>query len=316
MAKASRGAIDNVTHSLLGFALAQSGLRRATRLGTATLVLGANLPDADGFAYFFGSREAALHFRRGWTHGILAMVVLPLLLAGVMIGWDRWRGRRDGPPVNPRGLLLLAAIGVWSHPLLDLLNVYGVRLLMPFSEHWFKADALFIVDPWVWLVLGGGLLVGRLGRSERPSRLALGTVAGYAIAMTGLSVLGRRVVARRTGVEARTMAAPVFGNPFRREILRDLGREYESGELVFGFPSEYAPNARVETGADLPGVAEAQETSKGQWFLRWARFPVFESHPTDGTVEVSIRDLRFGRIRGQSWAGITVRVPRPAEESR
>jgi len=314
VAKAEAGAIDNVTHSLVGFALAQAGLRRTTRLGTVVLVIGANLPDVDGFAYFFGSREAALHFRRGWTHGVLAMMVLPVLLVGLVAGWARWQQRdRTEAPVNPRALLLLAVIGVWSHPLLDLLNVYGVRLLMPFSEHWFKADALFILDPWMWVVLGAGLLVGRIRRTERASRAALATFAGYAVTMIILGAVGRREVAASTGVSARTMAAPVFGTPLRREVLRDLGREYEAGELVLGFPARYRPVGRIPVGRDLPGVDQARETPTAKWFLRWARFPVFESRVVGGATEVSIQDLRFGRIGGRSWAGVTVQVPRAVE---
>lgn len=279
-------------------------------------MLGSNLPDIDGFAYLFGSREAALHFRRGWTHGILAMVVLPVLLAGAMVLLGRWRSTEQRPQVEWRGVLLLAALGTWSHPLLDLLNVYGVRLLMPFSDHWYKADALFIVDPWLWLVLAGGLLAGRLRRSERPSRSALAMFAGYALAMTLIGGISRHLVAEKTGVSARTMAAPVFGNPFRREILRDLGGEYQAGELVLGFPSTYSGRGSVKTGQDLPGVAEAQRTPKAQWFLRWARFPVFESRPASGGLEISIQDLRFGTIGGRSWAGITVQVRSPTDERR
>jgi len=39
------------------------------------------------------------------------------------------------------------------------MNTYGVRLLMPFDGRWFYGDALFIVDPWIWLALGGALLL-------------------------------------------------------------------------------------------------------------------------------------------------------------
>lgn len=86
--------MDNITHTLVGFALAESGLRRTTRLGTATLVLAANLPDLDGLSYLFGSATDGLSFRRGWTHGVLAMVLLPLLLTAAMLGWSRLGPRR------------------------------------------------------------------------------------------------------------------------------------------------------------------------------------------------------------------------------
>src|SRR5262245_9062523 len=135
--------MDNLTHTLAGLALADSGLKRTTRLGTLTLLVAANLPDIDGLSYVFGSGTDGLAFRRGWTHGILAMVVLPLVLTGIILLCARRR-----PGVDGGWLLLWAAIGVWSHPLLDLLNAYGVRLLMPFAARWFYGDALFIIDPW------------------------------------------------------------------------------------------------------------------------------------------------------------------------
>lgn len=288
--------------------MAQSGLKRATRYGTSALLIGTNLPDVDGFSYFFSSTGGALAFRRGWTHGILAMAVWPLVLTGIL--WGLSRRSRTAAPVRPRALLLLAAIGVWSHPLLDLLNVYGIRLLMPFSERWFKADALFIMDPWVWGLFSGALVLGAIRNRARPSRYALGTFAGYAVVMTILGSAGRTVVARQTGVAARTMAAPVFGNPFRRMVLRDLGHAYESGELSFGWTSTYRPSGRIPNGRDRPGVAEALEASKTRWFLRWARFPVFESEPLGSAWRVRIDDIRFGRIRGVTWASVTVDVPR------
>ncbi|MEM1183312.1 MAG: metal-dependent hydrolase, partial [Acidobacteriota bacterium] len=150
--------MDPLTHTFFGGALAESGLKRRSALATATLMIGANLPDVDVVAYAWGS-DAALGFRRGWTHGVLAMAVLPLVLTGLMVGVDRWRRRRDpgapGVGADPKQLLVLSALAVWSHPPLDWLNTYGVRVLMPFRGDWFYGDALFIIDPWVWLMLGG-----------------------------------------------------------------------------------------------------------------------------------------------------------------
>src|SRR5438876_1021370 len=136
---------------------------RPNTLAAAALVVGANLPDIDALVYFVGRGGAsALAFRRGWTHGVLAMAVLPAALTAGLQGWNRLvRGPETNhspePVLRPAQLLLLAALGVWSHPLLDLLNTYGVRLLMPFSGRWFYGDALFIVDPWVWLALAAGI---------------------------------------------------------------------------------------------------------------------------------------------------------------
>src|SRR5690606_20069063 len=80
--------------------------------------------------------------------------------------WHRWRGQQatDAPPLNMGMILLLSFIAVWSHPLLDWLNTYGVRLLMPFDGRWFYGDTLFIVDPWLWLLAAAGVVLARSNR--------------------------------------------------------------------------------------------------------------------------------------------------------
>jgi len=107
-------------------------------------LIGANLPDIDVLAYLDGP-GADLAFRRGWTHGIPAIIVLPFLLTGAVVLFDRMvrrLGRATLPStVIPRQVLLLAGVSVLTHPILDSLNTYGVRWLMPFSPRWFYAPS-------------------------------------------------------------------------------------------------------------------------------------------------------------------------------
>jgi len=154
--------MDPIAHTLVGAVLAETGLKRVSRYATATLLIGVNLPDIDGIAKFWGP-DASLYFRRGWSHGILALVVMPILLAGLIWLWNRWRSRAadDRIAFRPGWIVLLAFLAVCTHPLLDWMNTYGVRLLMPFDERWFYGDSLFIIDPWIWLVLAAGVLLAR-----------------------------------------------------------------------------------------------------------------------------------------------------------
>jgi inner membrane protein len=212
--------MDPLAHTLVGAALAECGLRKRSPLATATLILGANAPDIDIVAAFGGS-DASLHFRRGHTHGVLAMVVLPLLLTAVMLGWDRWVRRRrhpDGAPANPRALLLLAALSCWSHPALDWLNTYGVRLLMPFDATWFYGDSLFIVDPWLWLLAATPVVLARSrGRLSLAAWVVLGSATTALVTLTGRVPLTAKLV-WCAGVLAIVIARVSFSRARTRRV--------------------------------------------------------------------------------------------------
>jgi inner membrane protein len=107
--------------------------------------------------------DTSLYFRRGWTHGILALILLPLLLAGGIWLFHRWRGccGGGGAPFHIGKTVGLSYLAVLSHPMLDWLNTYGVRLLMPFDGRWFYGDTLFVVDPWFWLLMAAGVVLAR-----------------------------------------------------------------------------------------------------------------------------------------------------------
>ncbi|HSR42077.1 MAG TPA: metal-dependent hydrolase, partial [Longimicrobiales bacterium] len=125
--------MDNLTHGLVGAALARTGLDRLTPLATTTLVVAANAPDVDLLSFAEGE-YAALAFRRGLTHGLPAMAVLPFAVTGAILGWDRLVRRRrtpDAEPVRPRAILLLSVIGLLTHPALDWMNTYGMRWWLP-----------------------------------------------------------------------------------------------------------------------------------------------------------------------------------------
>ncbi len=155
--------MDPITHTFLGAALAQTPLRQRTAYASAALIIGANLPDMDGLAMLADS-DTALLLRRGWTHGIPAILILPIVLTGVLIVWGRLTrhtSRLESPPVRIQSLLGLSYLAVATHPTLDWLNNYGMRWLMPFDGGWFYGDAVFIVDPWMWLLLGGTVFLSR-----------------------------------------------------------------------------------------------------------------------------------------------------------
>jgi inner membrane protein len=122
-------------------------------------VLAANAPDIDVFSYVRGE-YFALSFRRGITHGWPALLILSFVVTALMLVYDRAiRRRRDteAEPARAGSLLALSMMGVLTHPALDWMNTYGMRWGLPFGDAWTYGDALFIIDPWIWLVLGGAV---------------------------------------------------------------------------------------------------------------------------------------------------------------
>lgn len=304
--------MDPVTHTLLGAGLAQSGLKHRTPLATATLLIGANLPDVDVLSYLWG-QETALAFRRGLTHGVLALIVLPVLLTGAIVIWDRVvrRRRGTGDPALPSQVLKLAVIAVATHPLLDQLNVYGMRWLMPVFDGWLYGDTLFIVDPWVWGMLGLGIWLGR--RKPIWSRRALAVAGLYTGSMAASVLLARGAVsdlARQQGLApSRLVVAPAAVTPFTRRVVVQSGNRYQTGTF------DWLPRPRLrltelphDIGPRHPAARRAAETPRVASFLVWSRYPYFMVQETGTSYSVRVGDARYGGDPERSWAATRVRV--------
>ena len=159
--------MDNLTHSLVGLTAAKAGFEKLSLGATTLCVLAANAPDSDIVVLAFGDRWTFLHHHRGITHAIVGVItlaiILPLIFYAVDRLWSRYKDR--SPKTKLKGLLLASFIASATHPLLDWTNNYGIRWFLPWSQKWSYGDLVFIVDPYIWLVLGGAafLLTARSG---------------------------------------------------------------------------------------------------------------------------------------------------------
>ena len=310
--------MDNLAHTLVGAALGESGLKRRTALAMPTLIIGANLPDVDVVALLFGD---GLGFRRGWTHGVLAIAVLPLLLTAAMTAWDRWvrrRRRPSGPAASPRQLLLLSFLAVLTHPFLDWLNTYGMRWLMPFDGTWFYGDALFIVDPWLWLVLLGGIIWARDLAAPRAGKLAV-TLAGFYIALNLVGTgAGTAMIREAMGDEGiridDVMVGPVPAIPFHRDVVMRRGENYLTGRLQWlPRPQLRVDGEVVRSNISDPAAQLAASYPEARAFLDWARFPVFKIDRLGRGYRVLIDDLRYSNGVDPSWAAVEIILRTPTQ---
>ena len=309
--------MDNLTHSLVGALIGQAGLKRKTGLAMPALIIGANLPDVDAACFFWLEGTEHLGFRRGITHGPPALVLLPLLLAGLLYGFDRWqasRGKRpeDRLPVSFTWLFLLSFIGCLTHPALDWMNIYGIRLLEPFSSRWFYGDVLFIIDVWLWALLGFATWFSlqrekRGGEWKRPARAALAASLAYIGLNSAITYWSERteMLSREPYPTTAIASPPPLAFWVRERIIRtEDGRWYSDSWEGKAFGYGYHDPMRARCA--WPDVETLRRTNSGlDAFMVWSRAP-FAVRADDGSV--LIKDARFA-MEGPGGDNFTVPLP-------
>ncbi len=266
------------------------------------------------------------------------MVILPLLLWAAMLWFDRWqtkRGKRPDKrlPLHKGWLLALAYIGCLSHPLFDWFNSYGIRLLEPFSSEWFYGDTLFIIDPWIWIVLIVSVWISlrreRRGQMNwtRPAWVGFTAICAYIFvngAITGqaeqlvLQHLRQRHDATVSMPDPVVVANPVPFMFWRREILwrdadREMARAFGQGtySAIDGLEMD---KGEQPTLLGDPRYIKAIKSQKFAPELRfWSRMPKVEFFPRDGHIFMIFSDQRFSEPLVRSRFAETIMV-RPNDE--
>jgi inner membrane protein len=326
-----------LTHFLFGGVMARAGLNRTSALATATLVLAAEAADLDVVTEL-GGHASAFEHHRGITHtfvgvpGVAAVVVLVLYLW--YRGWGRRRWQPGRPPPRWGVLFALACLAGLSHILLDFTNNYGVRPFEPFSCRWYAWDIVFIVEPVLWIILLGGLLLPSLfgpARGEAASQLQGGRPRGRASALAALLLVcafwgfrdhqhRRALAALEAGAyggekPVRVSAYPYYVNPFRWHGVVETRDFYDSKTVNSRLAQVGAGDGawlRPKPEQTAPVLA-AERSQVGRAYLSWAQYPIIETgrmgQPAPGYL-VRFYDVRFlyPEFRGRRTLGAWVQL--------
>ena len=268
--------MDGLTHSLLGLNSAKAGLERLSPYTTAACILSANAPDIDVVSVFFGGRWTLLQHHRGITHSIVGTLTLGFLIPSILYGLDRaiakWRQRP--PRIQYRGLMLASLIAAVTHPLMDWTNNYGVRPLLPWDGRWFYGDLVFIVDPYLLLILGGAAF---LLASNRRWKIVAWSLLAVVITIIVLRVSPQRSAGGGGLAVARTIwIAGVLGLVLARSVglQKRLGRSIAFGALAFVIlywgALDLAHHAAYRNASV---VANGIASQRGERFIRVAAMP-------------------------------------------
>ena len=299
--------MDPLTHTATGLFLSRAGLNRWTPQAAPILMLAANAPDIDIVTTFGGSLNY-LHYHRHLTHALVAMpimAILPVLLVRIV----------SRQPVRWVGAFLASWIAVASHLLLDLTNVYGIRLYLPFSSEWLRLDINGIVDLGIWAVFLLGVIgpfFSRLVGAEissgkaRPLHYGRG-FAWFALVVVaiydgGRSVLHARAVAALESrlyqgeSPARVVAVPGL-NPLRWRGIVETAGFYNIADLDLTGDVDPTRGSVFFKPAPDPAIDAARRTDTFQKFLEFSQFPLWRVTPAprlENGKRVEVFDMRFG----------------------
>ena len=103
--------------------------------------LAQSVPDIDFIAGFFlhGAENVVAH--RGFTHSILFGIISTIFLTWLV------KSVIHKTPLPLKNVLLLFAVNIFVHLFIDTFNAYGAGLFMPFWDHRFTFNVLYVADP-------------------------------------------------------------------------------------------------------------------------------------------------------------------------
>ncbi len=275
------------------------------------MVLAANAPDFDIVSWFGGS-TTYLHWHRNITHSLIAVPVMALLAVAIVRVAGRTRVRwLHG--------WLIALVAVLSHLILDLTNIYGVRLLLPFSGHWYHWDITPVIDFAIWAILLLGVAAPALGRlvgSEIGERHPDTGKAGWAVTALLLlfaydytrSILHDRAVATVapytfSGLTPRRSAAFPTANPLVWDGISELSNAYVEVPVDLRTAFHLSDAETFYKPERTAAVDAALRTEPFQRLLEFVQFPLWVTTPApDGGTRVTLLDLRFGTPREPGFA--------------
>lgn len=300
--------VDSLSQFALGAAVGVAALGRRAPLWKAALVGGicGTLPDLDALIDH-GDPIRNMTFHRAESHSLLYLTALSPLVARIAAGRSRDHFGR---------WWLAVFLALVTHPLLDLMTIYGTQLLQPFTDHPYAIGSVFIIDPLVTLPLLGGLIVAGLMRSARRYRA---NVIGLALATVylGWSVAAQALVTRQVERELAVQGIAVerllvTATPFNTLLWRIVAMEPGGAAYHEGFHSLLdAPGPiRFDRFTSDRALFDALRGNYGLERMAWFSHGFFRVALRDGLV--TIADLRMGQEPGYTFEFAVARgTPNP-----
>lgn len=284
--------MDPITHGLAGATIANLGFKQKAVIWV--LLLSSIAPDFDYITRFWGA-DIFLRYHRGITHGILALLIVPIVI-GLIFGYRK-------------GFLyyfFIAFLGYAAHLFMDLTNQYGTRILSPIDWQQYSLDLMFIIDPYITI----GLLLSAILCRFNPKRAI--TIALIAIFLFIAYTGGRYYLHGKTRdfLKEKVDANSYKICPLPNDFLRWWFIARSGDEIKVGFADLFTQRICFQeeykvTNRD-PYIERSAETRVVKNFLYFAKYPYAEVKRDTGKTTVVWRDLAYSFMAGEHFVAKVV----------
>lgn len=284
--------MDPITHGLAGAAISQLGFKRKAAFWA--LLIASIAPDIDYLSRIWGT-DVFLRYHRGITHGFLAWVIIPALIALIF-------GFRKGFFYY----YFISFLGYGTHILMDLTNQYGTRILAPLDWNPYALDITFIIDPYISI----GLLLCVLLCIFNKKRAAV--ISAMTIILLLSYAGGRYYLHNKTKdfLKTRLEANTYRICPLPNDILRWWFITKSGNEIKVGFADLFTQRVCVQETFILdekaPLIARSKETRTVKNFLYFANFPYPEIKTDKNRRVVVWRELAYSFMPGERFVARVV----------
>jgi len=283
--------MDSLSQFALGAAVGVAVMRRRAPVWKSALWGGVcgTLPDLDSLIDH-DDPIRNMTFHRAESHSLFYLTLISSALAWLISIQDRGQFRR---------WWLATFLVLFTHPLLDVMTIYGTQLFQPFVDTPYGVGRVFIIDPLFTISLIAGLIATGVSRGVRRHRWT--TIGlGISVAYLGWSITAQAIATRAAerslaaqGIEFERLLVTVtaFNTLLWRIVaMQPGGAVYHEGLYSLIDQPETIRFDRFESNRSL------FDSLRGNWGLErkaWFSHGFFRVVQRDN--QATIADLRMGQ---------------------
>jgi inner membrane protein len=297
--------LDSLTQIVLGASVAgvcvpQPVKRKAAVIGA---ILG-TVPDLDVFIDY-GDAVANFTYHRGFSHSLLVLLPLSLVLWTLLKRWYR--------PVQdaPIPWLLAISLALLTHPLLDAHTAYGTQLFWPLSSPPVSWSTIFIIDPLYTLplLIGTVLILIKPTKAWANKVLCVGLIISSSY--LGWTWLAKFSVDSHVLASLDTQKAKLFTTPTPFNSLLWRVVVLQEDQYLEGFYSLLNPDRSIQFKSFdlnkelLLQTQHLNAVSRLQWFTQGFLAGAIVDN------QIVISDLRMGFTENYVFSHAVAKVEDP-----